>query len=52
VAAGGKSEGTLRVLLEGIEDGKQYEGAAIRRMYNALAKEAGNRGVIFVGGAG
>lgn len=43
-----KSEGPLRVLLEGIEDDKRYEGAAIRRMYDAIMKEAGDRGVTFV----
>jgi hypothetical protein len=42
-------EGPLRVLLEGVEDGRQYEGAALRRMFDALSKEAGDRGMIFAG---
>lgn len=45
---GRENEGPLRVLLEGIEPGKLYEGAAVRRMYDALQKEAGNRGMVFV----
>lgn len=44
-----ESQGPLRVLWEGIEDEKLYEGRAIRRLYDAMAKEAGDRGVVFVG---
>lgn len=53
-ASGGgrESEGPLRVLLEGIKDGERYEGAALRRMFDALSKEAGDRGMIFARAGG
>ncbi|MCU0826141.1 MAG: phage tail tape measure protein [Tabrizicola sp.] len=49
---GRPSDGPLRVLLEGIKDGEKYEGAALRRMFDALAKEAGDRGLVFARSAG
>lgn len=49
---GRPSDGPLRVLLEGIKDGERYEGAALRRMFDALAKEAGDRGLVFARSAG
>lgn len=49
---GRAAEGPLRVLLEGIKDGERYEGAALRRMFDALAKEAGDRGLMFARSVG
>lgn len=49
---GRSGEGPLRVLLEGIKDGEKYEGAALRRMFDALSKEAGDRGMVFARSAG
>ena len=50
--AGQSQEGPLRVLWEGLDDNRLYEGRAIRRMYDALSKEAGDRGMVFVGAGG
>jgi hypothetical protein len=49
---GRSGEGPLRVLLEGIKDGQKYEGRALREMFDALAKEAGDRGLLFARSAG